>query len=73
MQQLISKVVIVCGIIIYLLNGLRVKRILRYNKWKMRIFKKEAKPRAFRLNLISFSTKGLIVIIFCILMVNYYK
>lgn len=73
MQQLISKVVIVCGIIIYLLNGLRVKRILRYNKWKMRIFKKEAKPRAFRLNLITLSTFGLIVIIFCILIVNYYK
>lgn len=43
MEQLISWAVVVSGILIaiYSLYGLRVKRILGYNKWKMRLIKKE--------------------------------
>ena len=75
MEQLISWAVVVCGIfiVIYSLNGLRVKRIRGYNKWKMRVIKKEAKPKAYWFNLISILIFGIAVIIFGILLVNYYN
>lgn len=55
MQQLISKALIVCGVIIYLLNRLRSNVSLDIINGKCEFFKKEAKQRAFRLNLISLS------------------
>ena len=48
MEQLISWAVVVSGILIvrYSLNGLRVKRIRGYNKWKMRLIKKGGKTES---------------------------
>lgn len=75
MEQLISWAIVISGIIIviYSLNELKVKRILGYNKWKMRIFKKDSKPRVYWFNLTSLLIFGIAVIIFGILLVNYYN
>lgn len=72
MQQIISWAVLVCGIItvIYSLNGIRVKRILGYKKWKMRVLKKEANSQAYWFNLISIFVFGIAVTIFGILLLN---